>query len=274
MRYNVAQSQSMSEVFRSRERTENTFYDYAFNVYVPDTHAVVYDATSESMVYADRLTIDEALSFWEDWGPMLEAWQREKTRAERTREQSLKAIAEIRGTLHESQNENANLNDALRYVATFLGENARKHSIDNSLCENYERFLNNVIRREINNPEDDYLRYNDAYKDALQNFYRYATRTRAASFTIGVSGNGYTTGDGRNTVTERSTYEMSTENSTSVLSYEDAHTANKYAETNGWTRGHEAFATEDNQRPSNPSDGDQYDGYTYCSDCDAWHEND
>lgn len=277
MRYNTSQSSAMADVFRSQTRTDNHWYDYTFNVYAPDTFALVYDANSLEYCYADRLTVEQALDFWQDYGPMIEAFQSEVAKQRQYADLYRDRERAARERVRTAENETENATDALSSVVTFLGDVARKHSIDNSLCENYERFLDNVVKREANVPERNDLRTNDFYKSALRTFYVNATRTRAASLTVGVNASGFTTGDGRTTVTSRQDYEVVNENSTIPLTFDMAERANKYAADNGWTRGHYAFnqieSEETNDYPENPEDGDTYNDRTYCSMCDAWHEN-
>lgn len=263
--------------------TENAMYSYAYRAYMPDTHAIVYDPTESEYVFTERYSEDEAHEWMAENGTLFTELQRRLSSVQSDRNYYAGMFTEASSQRYNAQNK-ARVAELLAFtVARFLGTQARSHAIDNSLCENYERFLENVIRREINNPSELLDNNNEEhralYGKILSTFYVSATRTRQAVVSVGRHASAYITSESsvgsevNATVTAPSRYEQTTLVSTSELTYDDARKANLYAIDNGWTRGHGAFTNDDESDETPPRDGEERDGRTWCSDCEAWHEN-
>lgn len=296
IRYTVDASDVLAQEWRENNTadTDNVQYVYGRGVYMPDTHTTVMDDETGRYVFAERYSMEDALAWREEWGNGWLAILAQRDSYKAASDAYRQSTVEERRARRDAERNARNAESLTFRTLRFLGDNARDHSIENSLCENYERFLQNVVRREINNPDVTQEPFSgeeqqQQYASFLQTFYRHATRTRHAVLTTGAESTGFVTGGtvGQSvaaTVTDRSAYERTILQSVNVMSYEDATKANAYAIDNGWTQAHRAFESDDateersNRRPSDPFDGQTWlnpatgENEVWCDGCNEWHD--
>ena len=153
---------------------------------------------------------------------------------------------------------------ASNYLIALIGDKAREYAIENSLCENYERFVSLVVEREARRISNESLlnyygdnvhaedsKLGSTYRNLAESMVRHMTRTRRMTVTVGTKQNGYGMNSDHLTLTgpvsdyygygER---EVRTINREEILSFEDASKANAYAVRNGWMNGHRVFGED------------------------------
>ena len=261
---------------------EHARYDYGVSATIPDTHYSWRGYDDDGMLVRGllpRMTEDEA----DEWRSE-NAWLIRQTNNAASNVTYWKARYEETQTAYSETYDRYTAHEtALNSLLSLIGDKAREYATENQLCENYERFVSLVVEREArrisnerlldyygSNVHDEDSNVGKAYRSAAELLVRHMTRVRGVTVNVGATHNGYAIDANRLTVGEARTYYGQPEHTTtiraeSLLSFENACKANAYGIRNGWQNGHRAFEQEEEDTT--------HEGQTYCTECDAWHEN-
>jgi hypothetical protein len=239
-------SEEFDGVVTRRDRAdvipEHSIYAYALGGYVADDYTVINSYGPDGILYrgvAPRYTEDESLDWvGNNYRLLTEMWQSKRN------EDYWRNEYERQTTAYTNEWERANaISQAANLFVQYVADKGREYAEENSLCENYERYLMLVVNREatrIGNERvlniadgdvhDDDNALGKTYRNLMREFLRFGTRN--SQMTLGAP---IPYGEVK-TITDRE-----------VLSYDDAVKANEYAIRNGWQYAHRAFETEDSR---------------------------
>lgn len=258
----LADDERIDAIVTASEGQPNLKYMYGVRKYITDDYADfrAYDDEGNRVAgIIPRLTVDEAWEWVGANGALINAINGMQADRNYWREEYNRLSAST-STLYS---EVENLRFATHSFVKYAAEKGREYAIDNSLCENYERYLMLVINREATRIGNEHLLdgYGESvhnedsevgrtYRDLAKLFLRHATRTRGMTVTVGRKYNAYGINSSNISVGEQVTdyygydEEVRTINTESVLSYEECVKANEYGVRNGWQYGHQALASE------------------------------